>query len=111
MLLATSEILRIAVLVELSDAPDHGYALHERLKESGVRDAAHANTGGLYRVLRVMSEDKLLESTWDTPTAGPARRVYAITPDGQQWLAERRQELHDDITVIRQLLAQMPRSV
>ena len=49
--------------------------------EYSVKDA-----GYVYRTLRVMEEKKLIASQWDTKNAGPAKRVYEITPQGVEML-------------------------
>jgi len=42
--------------------------------------------GSIYRNLRRMEEEGLVESEWDTPGRGPARRRYRITPQGLERL-------------------------
>jgi len=51
--------------------------------EYSIQDA-----GDVYRTLRSMEEKELIRSQWDTENAGPAKRVYAITPQGVQVLRE-----------------------
>ncbi len=99
---------RLAILVMLSEAPGHGYALHDRLEEAGF-DWGHA-TGGLYRALAVLAEDGFVESYWDTPLRGPARRTYEITSVGRDHVMNERKTLHDEILRSRRLLARIPRS-
>jgi DNA-binding PadR family transcriptional regulator len=40
----------------------------------------------LYRALREMEEIGLVTSEWDSDSLGPQRRVYQITPDGEEYL-------------------------
>jgi poly-beta-hydroxybutyrate-responsive repressor len=44
------------------------------------------NPGTLYRTLRQMEKDGIVESTWETSRGGPARRMYSITDAGRAYL-------------------------
>jgi poly-beta-hydroxybutyrate-responsive repressor len=44
------------------------------------------NPGTLYRTLRQMEKDGVVESTWETSRGGPARRMYSITDSGKTYL-------------------------
>ena len=44
------------------------------------------NPGTLYRTLRRMEKDGIVESSWETSGGGPARRMYAITGSGEAHL-------------------------
>ncbi len=77
-------LLRPAILLLLNDQEGHGYELMGRLGELGAE--LPPTTGALYRSLRVMAEEGLVRSYWNTSERGPARRVYAITPLGEQHL-------------------------
>jgi PadR family transcriptional regulator PadR len=60
------------------------------------------NPGTVYRTLRRMEEDGVVESSWETTGGGPARRMYAITGSGEAYLGvwakslERYQQSVDD---------------
>ena len=74
------------ILLRIAMKPMHGYELLESLGEQ-----EHPNTpdtGGLYRMLRSMEQDGLLESSWETNNSGPARRIYQLTPAGETFLHE-----------------------
>lgn len=79
-------LLRPAVLLLLRDQESHGYELMGRLSELGVE--VPPTTGGLYRLLRTMAEAGLVTSYWSTPDRGPARRVYALTQEGELHLEQ-----------------------
>ncbi len=102
------ELLRLAALVECDRAPVHGYALQERLTARGL--GPERNTGALYRTLQTLAEENLLESSWDTPQRGPARRVYRTTRLGREHLMDRRKALHDYLGAARKVLGAIPRS-
>jgi len=44
--------------------------------------------GMIYRHLRQMEDEGLLESAWQTEDSGPAKRIYRITDKGRQALAD-----------------------
>ncbi|MBW3667130.1 MAG: helix-turn-helix transcriptional regulator, partial [Actinobacteria bacterium] len=75
--------LRPCLLLLIAEQPSHGYDLLERLEELGM---AATDPGGLYRMLRSMERDDLVDSEWETSSAGPARRVYTVTAEGMDWL-------------------------
>jgi PadR family transcriptional regulator, regulatory protein PadR len=60
------------------------------------------NTGTLYRMLRRMEKDGVVESSWDLSGGGLARRMYTITGSGNAHLdiwvksLERYQQSMDD---------------
>nr|MDQ6946557.1 PadR family transcriptional regulator [Actinomycetota bacterium] len=47
-----------------------------------------ANIGQLYRLLRQLEATGLMSSGWEHSAAGPSRRVYSLTPAGEQAAAE-----------------------
>jgi poly-beta-hydroxybutyrate-responsive repressor len=40
----------------------------------------------MYRTLRALEEDGLVNSNWDTSGSGPARRIYSLTDQGIEYL-------------------------
>ncbi len=42
--------------------------------------------GNLYRLLRSLEEEGVVASVWDESLAGPAKRVYRLTPSGEELL-------------------------
>ena len=44
--------------------------------------------GNLYRILRSLERDGLVDSTWDDDAPGPAKRIYVITDSGGRVLAQ-----------------------
>jgi poly-beta-hydroxybutyrate-responsive repressor len=40
----------------------------------------------LYRTLRQLEKDGLLQSSWEPGPTGPQRRVYSLTDVGRTWL-------------------------
>ena len=75
--------MRACLLLLLKEQPGHGYDLVERLKDFGF----DKDPGGVYRALRALERDGLLHSAWEASPAGPARRGYELTWEGEQMLA------------------------
>jgi poly-beta-hydroxybutyrate-responsive repressor len=75
--------LRACLLLLLAEGTAHGYELIAQLPGLGL---TAADPGGVYRCLRAMDEDGLVHSNWEPSAAGPARRRYALTAEGAEWL-------------------------
>lgn len=75
--------LRPCLLLLLAEGTSHGYELLDRVAALGL---ARSDPGRLYRCLRAMDEDGLVRSVWEPSTSGPARRTYALTEEGREWL-------------------------
>ena len=71
------------ILLLLRDLNSYGYDLMKALSAFGF---AMMNPGPLYRMLRHMEKDGLVQSSWDTSGQGPARRIYSITEAGEAYL-------------------------
>ena len=71
------------VLLAVSLQRAHGYVIEDYLRALGVFGITMST---LYRTLRQMEKDGLLESAWEPGPTGPARRVYTITDAGHAWL-------------------------
>lgn len=74
-------MLEVAILSSLAQSTAHGYNLVDQI-EALTGDLICIDPGSMYRLLRAMEEEGLLSSLWQTPEAGPSRRVYAITERG-----------------------------
>jgi len=87
------------VLLSLREWSSYGYELMGRARMFGF---GATNPGTLYRTLRQMEKDGVVESSWETSRGGPARRMYAITGPGEACLGawakslERYQQSMDD---------------
>ncbi|MGB3681174.1 MAG: poly-beta-hydroxybutyrate-responsive repressor [Rubrobacteraceae bacterium] len=71
------------ILLSLRDWNSYGYELMERATAFGF---GTMNPGTLYRTLRQMEKDGIVESSWETSKGGPARRMYTITDAGETYL-------------------------
>lgn len=65
--------------------PAHGYKLRERLEELSFLDETPA-PGVIYRHLRCLEEDNMVDSRLEPGEGGPGRKVYALTKAGEDFL-------------------------
>ena len=71
------------LLLALSYYRAHGYLLQQYLRTLGFFGV---DITTIYRTLRQMEKQGLVDSAWDTEAQGPARRVYSLTPGGRLFL-------------------------
>ena len=71
------------ILLTLREWNSYGYELMERTAAFGFEAM---NPGTLYRTLRQMEKEGVVESKWETSKGGPARRMYSITDAGEAYL-------------------------
>jgi len=82
-----SRLIEPAMLLLLRRRPRHGYALMEGLRTLGFGEYM-VDFSGIYRTLRALEDEGMVRSDWDLEvTAGPPRRVYTLTTDGEAHLA------------------------
>jgi poly-beta-hydroxybutyrate-responsive repressor len=71
------------LLLALSYYRAHGYLLQQYLRSLGFFGV---DITTIYRTLRQMEKQGLVDSAWDTDAQGPARRVYSLTEGGRLFL-------------------------
>jgi PadR family transcriptional regulator PadR len=82
----------------------HGYELLEGLNQFGFeQDPMDSST--VYRMLRGLEKRGFVTSRWDTGGAGPARRLYRITEEGDRYLAWWVDDLRETKRVLHDFLA------
>ena len=97
-------LVQPAVLLVLSEGPQHGYALLEALQDRGYLPGK-ADVGNLYRGLRRLEKAGAVMSEWVRQSGpGPNRRTYRITDQGRQLLYQEALALADRAGVIAKLL-------
>lgn len=82
--------LRPCLLLLLREQPAHGYELLERLASFGF---SREDPGGLYRALRALEAEGLVNSAWERSESGPDRRTYTLTRPGMEALHAAAKEL------------------
>lgn len=92
----------IVALLLIDQKPSHGYELVERMKEFGisVKDQTF-----IYRILRMLEMNGLVESKWDTSVPGPAKHVYSITENGKKTLKNLIEELKNSVEMYQKLIS------
>jgi PadR family transcriptional regulator AphA len=73
--------------------PRHGYDLaREFVPETVLGDIVHLELGMLYSHLKRLESDGFISATIETQAARPPRKIYQVTPSGEQelqrWLRE-----------------------
>jgi len=86
--------LEPCLLLLLHRQQAHGYELLEGLKPFGFGQNP-ADLSTVYRILRDLEDRGFVISHWETSNAGPARRQYTITDDGDRYLAYWVQDLRE----------------
>ena len=74
-----------SILLGLNLKPSYGYELIHSIQEFGFVEG-QAPPGMIYRHLRQLEEDGLVHSEWETEGSGPAKRMYRLTPEGEEVL-------------------------
>jgi PadR family transcriptional regulator PadR len=108
--LAPRNYLHGCLLLLVAERAGHGYDLVARLSELGI---ASVDPPAVYRALRAMDEDGLLEASLDDSGPGPVRKLYRLSQSGaatlQAWAAtvnDSASSLNSFVDRHRQLLAQ-----
>jgi len=79
--------LQSCLLVLLHHKPGYGYSLMDGLQKFGFQ-TDQMDISIIYRALRSLEADGMVSDSWDNSSLGPQRRVYTITPQGEDILAE-----------------------
>jgi poly-beta-hydroxybutyrate-responsive repressor len=69
----------------LKEKNSYGYELIEKITEFRFHNSP-PDVVAIYRNLRNMEKEGWVKSKWDTKGAGPAKRIYRITPQGEEIL-------------------------
>ncbi len=90
------------MLLLLYEKPAHGYELMETLKQFGFGEGA--DPGLVYRNLRKLEEEGSVESEWETEGAGPAKRLYKVTPGGIKQIHVWSSHIRDNMKKLKHFL-------
>ena len=69
------------------DGRCHGYELISDLHEYALTDS-EVEIAAVYRTLRQMEKNGCVSSEWEIEGSGPARRLYTLTPHGEEHFQE-----------------------
>jgi len=78
-------LLQPFILLMLKGKDSYGYELIEKITEFRFHNSP-PDVGAIYRNLRAMEKEGWVKSKWDTRGTGPAKRIYRITPQGEEIL-------------------------
>ena len=76
----------ILTVLAKSDKPVHGYLIIQEISNGPMFNGSAPDPTGIYRILKQMENNGLVESAWDTSESGPAKRCYTMTDDGRACL-------------------------
>ena len=77
--------IQAELLLLLGQRPSHGYELIQRLNDAEFK-SGEADAATVYRNLRRMDKDGLIDSHWEVGESGPGRRLYKLTTQGEDSL-------------------------
>lgn len=93
--------IQAELLLLLGQQPSHGYELIQRLNEAEFK-SGEADPATVYRNLRRMDKDGLIQSHWEIGESGPGRRLYELNLQGLEalkvwanYLAEQKAKLEN----------------
>jgi PadR family transcriptional regulator len=98
----TERFIEPAVLLLLRERAMHGYELLERVPELVAED--RVDVGNLYRALRALEDDSVVESEWRADLPGPAKRTYRLTDSGARLLDRWAEALRDNQVLAAEFL-------
>jgi len=76
----------ILCILAASEEPLHGYVIMQRAAESPMFGGKKPDATGIYRTLKRMEDSGLVESAWETPDEGSAKRLFKLTEKGRHCL-------------------------
>jgi DNA-binding PadR family transcriptional regulator len=93
--------LAYSILLTLAEAPTHGYALVQQIRErsGGLVDPG---TGSFYSIIKKLSDDKLIAEI-ETEDHDQRRRSYAMTALGRRVLLAETDRLAAQVAAARKL--------
>jgi len=101
--------LRPGLLTLLRRDSGHGYNLLQGLEGLGF-DIEGMDPSVVYRALRDMEEEGLVQSQWGEESLGPRRRVYSLTGDGEDVASAWVEDLEKTRAEIDRLISAMKES-
>ena len=100
--------LQPCLLLLLSEGPQHGYGLMDALAQRKLL-GTEVDVGNLYRTLRRMEAEGLVESACSGPGRGPNKRVHQVTNRGTAVLRSWTETLEERTALMNRFLAEFHR--
>ena len=104
-------LIRPAILLILTDGTLYGYKIIQRLAKTRMFKNQKPNVAGVYRCLKTMAAEKLVVASWGLSKAGPAKRLYTLTEQGEKCLASWSITLHGYREALDELLARAQKAI
>ena len=98
-------ILEICVLVLLNKQDHYGYELVRK-----ISDKIEISEGSMYPLLRRLTKEGYFTTYFQESTSGPARKYYALTDKGRDYLKEQLQEWEEFSGAVNQLIKEGSRN-
>ena len=76
----------ILTLLAATNEPMHGYIIVQMAAKSPMFGGKKPHATGIYRQLKRMEKAGLVESYWETPEEGSAKRMFTLTEQGRTCL-------------------------
>ncbi len=106
----SGNILIASLLNLLLEEPSYGYSLVEKLQSLGI-DQSSVPYGVIYRLLRDMESENLIESEWEIEDSGPSRRVYSITKEGKEYLERWLNNAKGNLKILENLISNIEKAL
>lgn len=100
-------LLKPGLLLVLFEGPTHGYNLKRKLEKLDFWGKEKVDAGRVYRLLREMEKEGLVESAWNTSQPGPAKREYRATARAVKALAFWADGIEENIQRLKNFLQRL----
>jgi DNA-binding PadR family transcriptional regulator len=100
-------MLQPTVMALLANGPQHGYALVQRLSESPLLKGTKPDDTGVYRLLRLLEDQRLVHCEVCESELGPSKRRYELTDLGRECLSKWIDTLDQYHRAVAKLVAMM----
>lgn len=78
--------LELVILGLLMEGPHHGYQIQQLIRQRHMDQYINLATSSMYKTLIRLEREGFVESHTERVGARPERRVYHITPEGEEYL-------------------------
>ena len=100
-------LLQPTVMALLAEGPQHGYALVQQLSESPLLKGKKPDDTGVYRLLKILEDQRLVCHEATESKLGPSKRTYELTDSGRECLSKWIDTLEDYHRAIAKLVTLM----
>lgn len=76
----------LAILSLVAEQPRHGYDIEQTIEARGMREWTEIGFSSIYYILKKLDKSGLVVGRLEQAERGPPRRIYTITPEGEDEL-------------------------